>query len=120
MHYILNNKPIVVPIVDLKNLNLEDFNTIIEDETTRKAILNVFEKIGKGNFDISTKKSKDPLKEFTENQTETTVEIIIDEDFLAESKLMGDQLYAFHTQLKGDSAFMDNLQKNANQISYFD
>ncbi|MBP7256962.1 MAG: AAA family ATPase [Chitinophagales bacterium] len=111
LHYIINNKPIVVPIVDLKNLNLEDFNTIIEDETTRKAILNVFEKIGKGNFDISTKKSKDPLKEFTENQTETTVEIIIDEDFLAESKLMGDQLYAFHTQLKGDSAFMDNLQK---------
>ncbi|MBL0078149.1 MAG: hypothetical protein IPP53_03220 [Bacteroidetes bacterium] len=44
LHYIINNKPIVVPIVDLKNLNLEDFNTIIEDETTRKAILNVFEK----------------------------------------------------------------------------
>lgn len=117
LHYITENKRKVLPLSELKNLNPKDFEKIVEDKVVRKSILTVFEKISIGNFDISSKKNKDPLEDFTENQLKHPINFVIEEPFLAETKSLGDQIFDIHLQLSNDSAFMDNLQKTLTKSS---
>lgn len=117
LHYVEKGKPMVCAIAALKEFNIAVVNQLVEDKEMAKTILQLFQKIGQGDFTLDDKKKKDPLKDFTEKVDEPAVEMIIDEAFLKEAKIIGDQLYEVNIALENDAMFMDNLQKTLTKSS---